>query len=66
MEDFPNRIKEEDKISMAIPTQTIDIDKDVPQDKKKDNRERSQNKETSQIRNNKNNGIYKPDDWGLY
>jgi small-conductance mechanosensitive channel len=65
MEIF-NRIKEEDKISMAIPTQTIYIDKDVPQDKKKDNRERSQNKETSQIRNNKNNGIYKPDDWGLY
>jgi len=61
MEIF-NRIREEEKISMAIPTQTVYIDKDVPQIIKKnknvDNKQNNINKD--------NNGVYKPDDWGLY
>jgi small-conductance mechanosensitive channel len=59
-----NRIREDDKISLAIPTQTIYVDRDVPQEVRKSSeiyKERF-NKEIK----DKDSSEYKPDDWGLF
>ncbi len=59
-----NRIREEDNISIAVPTQTIYIDKNTPKELRK-------NSEIFKEKFNKEHGKdndtrYKPDDWGLY
>jgi len=63
MEIF-NRIREEDSISMAFPTQSIYINQPAPKELKKSS-------EIFKEKFNKKYGkgsddIYKPDDWGLY
>jgi small-conductance mechanosensitive channel len=59
-----NRIREEDSISMAFPTQSIYINQPAPKELKKSNEpfEEKSNKKYEKS----SNDVYKPDDWGLY
>ncbi len=63
MEIF-NRIREEDSISMAFPTQSIYINQPAPKELKKSSEifKEKFNKKYGK----RDNDIYRPDDWGLY
>jgi small-conductance mechanosensitive channel len=63
MEIF-NRIREDEKISMAIPSQSIYINQDVPQELRKSS-EIYKKKFNKEIKD-KDSSEYKPDDWGLF
>lgn len=58
-----NRIREEDTISMAFPTQSIYMNRPAPKELKKSS---EIFKEKFNKEHGKNDNGYKPDDWGLY
>jgi small-conductance mechanosensitive channel len=58
-----SKIREEDRISMAFPTQSIYMNRPAPKELK---RSSEIFKEKFNRKHGKDNDGYKPDDWGLY